>query len=83
MPLEQAQRLLTRGSQSGLDPTQEKPATRQRYGNSLIGTSCLLARRLVEAGSACHRRRYRWDMHQQIFGSYPIPDSLAAASCLH
>jgi uncharacterized protein (DUF1501 family) len=32
------------------DLTAEKPATRARYGQSSFGQSCLLARRLVEAG---------------------------------
>jgi hypothetical protein len=30
----------------------EKPATRERYGNNRFGRSCLVARRLVEAGVA-------------------------------
>lgn len=54
--------------------SQEKPATRERYGSSRVGTGCLLARRLVEAGS-----RFvtvvdtGWDTHQQIFRE--LPDS--------
>lgn len=34
-----------------LDLRKESPATRQLYGSSLFGQSCLAARRLVEAGS--------------------------------
>ena len=34
-----------------LDVTRENPKTRDRYGHTLFGQSCLAARRLVEAGS--------------------------------
>jgi len=52
----------------------ETPAARERYGNSRVGTGCLLARRLVEAGA-----RFitvvdsGWDTHQQI--SRELPDA--------
>ena len=45
---------------------------RERYGFKRVGTGCLLARRLVEAGA-----RFvtvvddGWDMHQQIFKAMP------------
>ncbi len=51
---------------------QEPSDVRQRYGSSRIGTGCLLARRLVEAGS-----RFvtvvdsGWDTHQQIAREFP------------
>jgi len=53
---------------------QESTAVRERYGSSSIGNGCLLARRLVEAGS-----RFvtvvdsGWDTHQQI--AKELPDS--------
>jgi len=53
---------------------QETPATRERYGHSRLGSGCLLARRLIEAGS-----RFvtvvdsGWDTHQQI--ARELPDS--------
>jgi hypothetical protein len=53
---------------------QEPAAVRERYGSSRIGSGCLLARRLVEAGS-----RFvtvvdsGWDTHQQI--ARELPDS--------
>ena len=49
---EQAYRLLGSPEAKGaFDLSQEKPALRERYGHGKIGTGCLLARRLVEAGS--------------------------------
>jgi uncharacterized protein (DUF1501 family) len=46
-----AHALLTRPeARKAFDLTAEKPATRGRYGQSSFGQSCLLARRLVEAG---------------------------------
>ena len=36
---------------SAFDVTQERPALRTRYGGNIFGQSCLLARRLVEAGT--------------------------------
>lgn len=72
---EQAQRLLTSTeAKAAFDLEREPRGTREAYGNSLVGRSCLLARRLVEAGS-----RFitvvdtGWDMHQQIFRE--LPDS--------
>ncbi len=72
---EQAYRLLaSTEAKSAFDVSREKPETRERYGPARIGTGCLLARRLVEAGS-----RFvtvvdtGWDTHQQIFKE--LPDS--------
>lgn len=42
--------LMKPASLRAFDLTKEKPATRDRYGQSSFGQSCLLARRLVEAG---------------------------------
>ena len=72
---EQAYRLLASPeAKMAFQLSNEKPATIERYGHSRIGTGCLLARRLVEAGS-----RFvtvvdsGWDTHQQIFRE--LPDS--------
>jgi hypothetical protein len=72
---EQAYRLLASPqAKAAFDLSQEKRAVRERYGQSRVGTGCLLARRLVEAGS-----RFvtvvdtGWDTHQQIFKE--LPDS--------
>jgi hypothetical protein len=72
---EQAYRLMTSPAAKGaFDLTREPAAVRERYGRSRVGASCLLARRLVEAGS-----RFvtvvdtGWDTHSQIFKE--LPDS--------
>jgi hypothetical protein len=62
--------LVTSGkTRAALDIRQEDPRIRDRYGRHLFGQSCLLARRLVEAGvrfvtvhyDACDG--YGWDSH--------------------
>jgi hypothetical protein len=51
--------------------SQEKPATREAYGNTALGSGCLAARRLIEAGV-----RYAtvslggWDTHSQTFQAH-------------
>jgi len=72
---EQAYRLLaSTEAKAAFDLSREKPGTRERFGPARIGAGCLLARRLVEAGS-----RFitvvdtGWDTHQQIFRE--LPDS--------
>jgi hypothetical protein len=65
---EQAYRLiLSPAARSAFDLTRETQATRQRYGMSRVGQSCLLARRLIEAGSPFVTVTDNgWDTHQQI-----------------
>jgi len=77
---EQAYRLLASPeAKAAFDLSGEKPGTRERYGHSRVGAGCLLARRLIEAGS-----RFvtvvdtGWDTHQQIFKE--LPDSRFAGS---
>jgi hypothetical protein len=72
---EQAYRLLgSPEAKAAFQLSKESAATRARFGNSRIATGCLLARRLIEAGS-----RFvtvvdnGWDTHQQIFRE--LPDS--------
>lgn len=72
---EQAYRLLgSSQAKAAFDLSQERPELRERYGRGRLGAGCLLARRLVEAGS-----RFvtvvdaGWDTHQQIFKE--LPDS--------
>jgi hypothetical protein len=72
---EQAYRLLgSPAAKTAFDLSRETEATRDRYGRARVGQGCLLARRLIEAGS-----RFvtvvdaGWDMHQQIFRE--LPDS--------
>jgi uncharacterized protein DUF1501 len=50
--LEQAFGLVTsKEARAAFDLTKEDPKTRSRYGPSKVGQSCLLARRLIEAGA--------------------------------
>ncbi len=70
---DQAWRLLSSPeAKAAFDISREPAKTRERYGHANIGAGCLLARRLVEAGS-----RFvtvvdpGWDMHQQIFREMP------------
>lgn len=70
---EQAYQLMTSpDAKAAFDLSKEPEKSRDRYGRSRIGTGCLLARRLVEAGS-----RFitvvdtGWDTHQQIFKALP------------
>ncbi len=61
-------------AKAAFDLGHEKAATRERYGRAKLGVGCLLARRLIEAGS-----RFvtvvdtGWDTHQQI--SKELPDA--------
>jgi hypothetical protein len=70
---EQALRLMTSPeAKNAFDLSKEPPKVRERYGGRRVGTGCLLARRLIEAGA-----RFvtvvdnGWDMHQQIFKAMP------------
>ncbi|MCA9061438.1 MAG: DUF1501 domain-containing protein [Planctomycetaceae bacterium] len=50
------------------DLSQEDEGLRDRYGRNTLGQSCLLARRLVEAGvSFVHVDRGGWDTHRRNF----------------
>jgi hypothetical protein len=50
------------------DLSQEKDEIRQRYGRNTFGQSCLMARRLVEAGVPYVTINYKgWDTHKQHF----------------
>jgi len=77
---EQAYRLLASSeAKAAFDLDRESAMTRDRYGRGKLGTGCLLARRLIEAGS-----RFvtvvdtGWDTHQQI--ARELPDSRFAGS---
>ncbi|HET6572618.1 MAG TPA: DUF1501 domain-containing protein, partial [Fimbriiglobus sp.] len=57
------------------DLTKEKPATRERYGKNTFGQCCLLARRLVEAGTrfvevnwpkVANSDNHSWDVHVDL-----------------
>ena len=55
-------------SREAFDLEKETPATRARYGRHTLGQSCLMARRLVEAGAKFVTVTDRgWDTHEQLF----------------
>jgi len=66
--LEQAFGLVTSAeARAAFDLAREDEKTRHRYGPSRVGQSCLLARRLVEAGSRFVTvNDDGWDTHQDI-----------------
>lgn len=71
------------------DVSKESDTTREAYGPSLWGSSVLIARRLVEAGSTfitVHweaKRANHWDLHENNFGmlrsQLPVLDQLTYA----
>jgi hypothetical protein len=67
--VEQAFGLVTsKEARSAFDLTREDPRTRQRYGPSRVGQSCLLARRLIEAGARFVTVNDEgWDTHDNAF----------------
>jgi hypothetical protein len=72
---EQAYRLITSpDAKNAFALDREPDSLRQRYGRRRIGTGCLLARRLVEAGARFVTVVDRgWDTHQDIARN--LPDS--------
>ncbi len=59
-------------AKAAFDLTKETPATRERYGKNTFGQCCLLARRLVEAGTrfvevnwpkVANSDNHSWDVH--------------------
>ncbi|GIW81660.1 MAG: hypothetical protein KatS3mg105_3467 [Gemmatales bacterium] len=65
---EQAYRLiLSPAARLAFDLNREKPEVRAKYGRQKLGQSCLLARRLIEAGCPFVTvTDAGWDTHQQI-----------------
>jgi hypothetical protein len=65
---DRAIRLMQSAGGKVFDLTEEKPATRDKYGRNLFGQGCLLARRLVERGVPFIEVTLGgWDTHQQNF----------------
>ncbi|QEL14871.1 DUF1501 domain-containing protein [Limnoglobus roseus] len=65
---DRAARLMTSNAAEAFDMTKEKPADRDRYGKSLFGQGCLLARRLVEKGVPfVEVTMSGWDTHGNNF----------------
>ncbi|MBX9628718.1 MAG: DUF1501 domain-containing protein [Gemmataceae bacterium] len=62
-------------AKKAFDLTAETPATRERYGKNTFGQCCLLARRLVEAGTrfvevvwpkVANSDNHSWDVHTDL-----------------
>lgn len=62
-------------ARNAFDLAQEKPETRERYGRNTFGQSCLLARRLIEAGTrfvevnwpkVANSDNHSWDVHSGL-----------------
>lgn len=75
---------------SMFDVTREEESVRQRYGRHVMGSSCLLARRLVQGGvRTVFVRDKGWDHHRNIVNAmtYGFPPKLTAmdqaVSALH
>ncbi|MDZ4821032.1 MAG: DUF1501 domain-containing protein [Planctomycetota bacterium] len=67
--------ILSGRARDAFDLTKESAATRDRYGRNTFGQSCLLARRLVEAGTrvveviwpkVANSDNHSWDMHVNL-----------------
>ena len=65
----QAYRLMdSAAARAAFDLSAESPSTRDRYGRRSVGQSCLLARRLVEAGVPFVTvNNTGWDTHQDLY----------------
>lgn len=66
---EQAYRLIASpDARAAFDVSSESSSLRSRYGNHQLGQSCLMARRLIEAGSKFVTVTDRgWDTHENLF----------------
>ncbi len=65
-----ADMVLSPKAQSAFDVSQEEATLRDDYGRTEFGQSCLMARRLVEAGVRFVTVNYSgWDHHAKIFAS--------------
>ena len=63
-----AYEMMLGGARKLFDLSQEKPEMRDKYGHNTFGQSCLMARRLVEAGVPYVTINYKgWDTHKQHF----------------
>ncbi len=67
--------VLSGRARDAFDLTKEKPETRERYGKNTFGQCCLLARRLIEAGTrfvevnwpkVANSDNHSWDVHVDL-----------------
>jgi hypothetical protein len=74
--------LTSEATRRAFDLSREPPGLRERYGRNIYGQSCLLARRLVEAGTRMVLVRWApdcnatWDTHGTIANQPPAFDVL-------
>jgi uncharacterized protein (DUF1501 family) len=60
--------MLSKEAKEAFDIESEPAKMRERYGRSTLGQSCLMARRLVEAGVRCVTIQHTdWDTHDENF----------------
>ena len=60
--------MLSKKAKEAFDIDRESAKMRERYGRSTLGQSCLMARRLVEAGVRCVTIQHTdWDTHDENF----------------
>ena len=65
--------ILLGDAKKAFEMSEEKPATRERYGRNAFGQSCLLARRLVERGVPFITiNSGGWDTHRDNFGRMKV-----------
>jgi uncharacterized protein (DUF1501 family) len=81
---QKAYALILGDAKKAFDMTQEKAEVRDKYGRNMFGQSCLLARRLVEAGVPFITiNDGGWDTHKDNFETMrkklPIQDAAVAA----
>ena len=93
---QKAATLLTSGRvRDAFDLEREDPKTRDRYGRHAVGQRCLLARRLVEAGTRLvtidfpcvpGQKAFSWDDHASVWNIFeqmkirlPVLDQVASA----
>src|SRR5207253_2437010 len=75
---------------AAFDLSREPVRLRDEYGRTLIGQSCLMARRLIEAGVRCvtvndFRKYGGWDLHEKNFSKlkeYLAPNMDQAVTAL-
>lgn len=82
---EQAYNMITsKRAREAFDTAREEKAIQERFGDSDVGQSALLAVRLIEAGARFITINYGgWDMHQDIFNNLgkrlpPLDQALSA-----
>ncbi|MGL4460953.1 MAG: DUF1501 domain-containing protein [Planctomycetia bacterium] len=71
-------------ARAAFDLSKEEPRLRDQYGRNTFGQSCLLARRLVQAGTTfvtCHYGGWdhHWDLQKGMDNNLPIVDAAVSS----